>query len=112
MKNFIDSCTSCHIDAVAMHWYDQAWNTGYFINYFTDAINAFAPRKIWITEFRGSGTAAEQVQFIKTVVPWLNKQSGIEKYAIFGNFEGAAADGNMVTNGKLNEVGIAYATAV
>lgn len=39
------------------------------------------------------------------------KQAGIERYAIFGLFEGAAADGNMITNGKLNEVGLAYAQA-
>lgn len=35
MKNFLKACTGCHIDAVAMHWYDAAWNTGYFTNYFT-----------------------------------------------------------------------------
>jgi hypothetical protein len=40
------------------------------------------------------------------------KQHFIERYAIFGLFEGKASDGNLVTNGKLNEVGIAYANAL
>lgn len=97
----------CHRNAL----YDAAWNTGYFFNYFNDAIKAFAPRPILITEFRGSGTVAEQVKFIKTVVPWLNNQTAIAKYAIFGAFDGPAAAGNMITGGKLNEVGIAYRDA-
>ncbi|KAK9898541.1 glycoside hydrolase family 128 protein [Cystobasidium minutum MCA 4210] len=112
MKNFIGNCTGCQIDAVALHWYDAAWNTGYFFNYLNDAIKAFAPRPIWLTEFRGSGTAAEQIKFIQTVVPWLEQQPGIERYALFGLFEGTAADGNMITNGVLNEVGVAYAKAL
>lgn len=52
MQNFLANCTSCQIDAVALvrvnhvsefptrtdrytaqHWYDAAWNTGYFFNY-------------------------------------------------------------------------------
>lgn len=35
----------------------------------------------------------------------------IERYAIFGNYEGKAAEGDMITDGKLNEVGIAYRDA-
>lgn len=110
MKDFLAACTGCHIDAVAMHWYDQAWNVGYFKNYFTDAMTTFK-KPIWITEFAGSGTAAERITFIKTVVPWLNAQAGIERYAIFGNFEGSAASGNLITNGVLNDVGKAYKAA-
>lgn len=40
-----------------------------------------------------------------------NNQTAIEKYAIFGAFDGPAAAGNMITSGKLNEVGIAYRDA-
>jgi len=111
LKNFIDKCTGCHIDAVALHWYDSATNIAYFQNYLKDAAKTFSPRPIWLTEFRGAGTAAQQISFIDTVVPWMEKQSFIERYAIFGLFEGKAAEGNLVTNGKLNEVGVAYANA-
>lgn len=111
LKSFIDKCTGCHIDAVALHWYDSATNIGYFTNYLNDAAKMFSPRPIWLTEFRGSGTVAQQVSFINTVVPWMEKQSFIERYAIFGLFEGKADEGLMVTNGKLNEVGLAYANA-
>lgn len=41
-----------------------------------------------------------------------NKQAGIERYAIFGNYDGKADAGNMITGGKLNEVGIAYRDAI
>ena len=40
-----------------------------------------------------------------------NNQTAIAKYAIFGAFDGPAAAGNMITGGKLNEVGIAYRDA-
>ncbi|KAL7005699.1 hypothetical protein EMMF5_004781 [Cystobasidiomycetes sp. EMM_F5] len=111
LKNFLNQCTGCTVDAVAMHWYDSATNLGYFTGYLSDAIKTFSPRKIWLTEFRGSGTAAQQVTFINSVVPWMNNQTGIERYALFGLFEGAADKGLMVTNGALNSVGQAYLKA-
>lgn len=40
-------------------------------SYLTDAINMFPGKKVWLTEFAGSGTAAERATFFKTVVPWL-----------------------------------------
>ena len=37
MKKFIDGCTGCKIDFVAVHWYDQWWNTVYFKNHIEQA---------------------------------------------------------------------------
>lgn len=65
MHEFIGNCTSCHIDGIAMHWYDSATNLGYFENYFTDAHNTFK-LPIWVTEFAGYGTEADQESFLKT----------------------------------------------
>lgn len=111
MTSFLQQCTGCHIDGVAMHWYDAAWNTGYFTNYFTDAYASFK-KPLWITEvrfyivdtlpssirwhslgladlclfvqFAGAGSVAEQQTFLKTVLPWMEQQSFIERYAAFG----------------------------
>ncbi|SCV70125.1 BQ2448_1519 [Microbotryum intermedium] len=41
MTEFLGNCTRCNIDAIALHWYDAAWNTGYFFNYLTDAHKRF-----------------------------------------------------------------------
>lgn len=46
-------------DAVQAHWYDSASNTAYFESYmekFHDTLKL----PMWITEFGGSGTDAEQ----------------------------------------------------
>lgn len=38
-------------------------------------------KPIWLTEFAGSGTVAEQQAFFATVLPWMEKQLFIERYA-------------------------------
>lgn len=39
---------------------------------------------IWITEFAGSGTTEQQQSFFKYVLPWMETQNFIERYAGFG----------------------------
>ena len=149
MKSFLTACTGCHIDAVAMHWYDAAWNTGYFTNYFTGetALSDFASflAYSWLSQTLSSPSRPSQsgspsseglallrskssssrLSFLGCAsLPFFprrcspakpslcrNKQPKIERYAIFGNYEGAAAEGNLITNGRLNEVGTAYRDA-
>lgn len=38
MDQFLGNCSTCTIDAIALHWYDSATNTGYINAYFDDAI--------------------------------------------------------------------------
>jgi len=103
LQQFVELCNNCTIDGHAMHWYDQASNIDYFKNYFTDAQNTFkAP--IIISEFAGSGTVDEQVQFFNTVCPWLESQSGIIGYAAFGLSDSQP----FVQNGGLTQLGQAY----
>jgi hypothetical protein len=42
-------------------------------NYLADAYNTLQ-KPIWLTEFAGSGTVAEQQTFLKYVIPWMEKQ--------------------------------------
>jgi hypothetical protein len=58
-------------------------NIGYFENYFTDAAKTFG-LPIWVTEFAGYGDVPTQKSFLQTVVPWLDAQPFIERYAAFG----------------------------
>ncbi|SCZ90577.1 BZ3500_MvSof-1268-A1-R1_Chr9g10885 [Microbotryum saponariae] len=107
MADFLDNCTRCHIDAIALHWYDAAWNTGYFFNYLTDAHKKFN-KPIWLTEFAGSGTTAEQQAFLKKVIPWLEKTPWIQRYAGFGAFAGQYVN----ANGGLTAIGDTYMRTV
>lgn len=63
--------------------YDAAWNTGYFTNYLSSTYAEFGI-PIWLTEFAGSGTVAEQQTFFKYYLPWLEAQPFIFRYAAFG----------------------------
>jgi hypothetical protein len=43
-------------------------------------------KPIWITEYQCYGTDAEQAAFLQTVIPWLDAQSYVARYAYFGIF--------------------------
>ncbi|KPV73022.1 glycoside hydrolase family 128 protein [Rhodotorula graminis WP1] len=104
---FFDACPTCleETDAIALHWYDAAWNTGYFTNYLQEAHTRFG-KPIWLTEFAGSGTVAEQQAFFATVLPWMEKQPWIERYAGFGDFVGTYVN----SDASLTALGEAYSS--
>ncbi|GAA5924930.1 hypothetical protein JCM1841_005371 [Sporobolomyces salmonicolor] len=95
-----------HVDAIALHWYDSATNIDYFTNYLTDAYDAFG-LPIWLTEFAGSGTVAEQQEFFETVIPWMEDHVQVERYAAFGDFTGTF----VAPDGSLTDLGATYSAA-
>ncbi|KAL8291625.1 hypothetical protein RQP46_001883 [Phenoliferia psychrophenolica] len=109
LQQFIGNCSSCQIDAVALHWYDVTSNTAYFQTYLTEAY-AILKKPIWLTEFMGTGSAADQVTFIKAVVPWLEEQTFIERYAAFGDFASNSVAVFVDSSNNLNALGTAYST--
>ncbi|GAA5905916.1 hypothetical protein JCM6882_009069 [Rhodosporidiobolus microsporus] len=104
LERFRDACPECwaQIDAVALHWYDASWNYSYFYDYMYSA-NARLGKKLWLTEFAGSGTSAEQQSFLGNVIPWLESIDFIERYAGFGAFVGnyVNADGSLTPLGQV-----------
>lgn len=104
LDKFMSACSGCTIDAVAIHIYDSATNVDYFKSYITGAYNRYK-KPIWVTEFAGSGTTAQQQQFIKTMTAWLDSQSFVHRYAYFADIEGS-----LVSGGSLTAIGKAYAS--
>jgi hypothetical protein len=96
LSNFVTQCTGCTIDACAIHWYDSATNVAYFQAYIPQAFTACGNKPIWITEFGASGTEAEIVTFLQTVLPWLDSLDYVERYAYF--YDGASTDGTYLVN--------------
>ncbi|GAA6012138.1 hypothetical protein JCM10207_005145 [Rhodosporidiobolus poonsookiae] len=107
MLEFLDSCSDCHIDAIALHWYEAASNTDYFTSYLEDACNQLQ-KPIWLTEFMGTGSANDQKTFIEFAVPWLEQQDFIERYAAFGDFSDNDIANFVDSSGILNDLGTAY----
>lgn len=105
LKSFFDACAGkCKVDFLTIHWYDSATNVESFKKHVTDSISFGKQRginKVWVTEFQGTGDDNAQASFLKQVLPWLDQNEGVERYAYF------RAD-DLVKNGQLSPVGQAY----
>jgi Glycosyl hydrolase catalytic core len=105
LSSFISACEGCQIDFVAVHWYDSATNVEYFKNYLQQVYMATG-RPVWLTEFGASGSADEIEAFLETVIPWLDSQEFIQRYAYF-----MATDGLLNSGTGLSRYGTTYANA-
>lgn len=85
LQEFYGNCTACRIDFQPVHWYDEAWNMYWFQEFITEA-NTISGKTIWLTEFEGFGTDAEQAVFLQNVMPWLDDCEWIGGYSYFGVF--------------------------
>lgn len=87
MKSFLGACQGCRIDAIAIHsYYCELADIQRLVN----AYRGFG-KPIWLTEFacavQGKDVSMQgQIQFMKNVVPWLEQEPAIEKYAWFSFF--------------------------
>jgi len=118
MRSFIDACQGCRIDAIAIHSYDCDLPS---IQRLVDAYRSFG-RPIWLTEFAcavpGRDVSMQpQIQFMNQVVPWLEQEGVIEKYAWFSFFTYEWSypitspnpdNGLVYGDGQLSELGRAY----
>lgn len=109
---FLGNCTGCHFDFAAIHWYQDCEPAGgesgaaWFQGNVTEAYNTLN-LPVWITEFECYGSEEQQIGFLQKVLPWLDEQSYVERYAYFGTFPEYLinADGT-----GLSELGQTYAT--
>lgn len=110
---FLGNCTGCHFDFAAIHYYQDCFpadgqsGADWFKGNVTDAYNTLQ-LPVWVTEFQCYGSEDQQVAFLQDVLPWMDAQSYVARYAYFGVFPdyllNSAGDG-------LSNLGMAYATA-
>jgi hypothetical protein len=109
MQNFLGACKTkgCTIDFVCIHWYNGG-TAADFKTYVQNAYTQSGNLPVWITEFQAPGDAAEQIAFLQEVIPWLDSQSFVEKYAYF-----MASDGILLSAGStLSTLGETFASYV
>ena len=110
LSSFLGSCGGCQVDFVPVHWYGcddgcpVANDIDAFKKFVTKAVAAAGGRPVWVTEFQRKGNGEEE--FVKSVVPWLDSQGGVERYAYF-----MVQEGSLVQGGRPSGVGQAYASA-
>ena len=109
MQNFFDKCAGqCKVDFLTFHWYDSANNVAYFKNYVEDVIEMAKKNgvnKVWLTEFAAAGSDDEVAKFLGEVLPWMDSNDAIERYAYFMCEEGKLVSGSAISD----PVGKAYA---
>lgn len=109
LKTFMDSCSDCDIGAISVHWYgDEPEDLKSFISKAVDFGNQYGIDEIWLTEFTlnsamngGDPTAA--AEFLKEVMPWLDSQPNVARYAYF-----MCAEGYLLNGGSLTPSGEVY----
>lgn len=113
MQYFLGNCTGCHFDFMPIHYYQDcdpsepgASGAAWFQSNVTDAYNTLG-LPIWITEFQCYGTEAQQIAFLQQVLPWLDSQAYVSRYAYFGVFPNYLVD---AAGTGLSDLGLAYAT--
>lgn len=100
LKSFMSLCTDCKIDAVAIHWYDSSSNVDYFKSHIQDA-HTQSGLPVYVTEF-GTTDGNDQA-FLASVLPWLDSQDYVQKYAYF-----MASDGKLISGTSLSAAGNTY----
>jgi hypothetical protein len=106
LRSFLDNCRNCQIDFIPIHWYGHANEAGAFLNHINDAAGVAGGRKLWITEFGfNGGSAEEQVNFMRQVLPQLDRDARVERYA----FHKANKPQMFNNDGSLSLVGYNYA---
>jgi hypothetical protein len=106
LKNFLSGCLSCTIDFVAIHWYNGG-DAGAFKDYVVQAHEDGGCRPVWITEFQGPGSEEEEITFLEEVLPWLDSQDYVHRYAYF-----MASEGSLISGRVLSRVGETFASFV
>jgi Glycosyl hydrolase catalytic core len=99
LSSFFDACAGrCVVDFVNIHWYGSADGVSDFQLYLSNASALAAEngvKTLWITELRGNGEIDRQLQFLNSVLPWLDEQGNVARYAWFMC---ATSDGNLISD--------------
>ncbi|KFZ11290.1 hypothetical protein V502_07624 [Pseudogymnoascus sp. VKM F-4520 (FW-2644)] len=105
-QSFMAACDGCTVDFIPLHWYDAASNVVGFKQHISDMNDVAGGRKLWITEFGASGSTEEQEEFLRQVIPWLDGQDYVERYAYF------YADGVLTQNNAVSALGNVFMSFV
>jgi hypothetical protein len=110
MNTFLQSCTDCGISDLAVHWYG---NSAEEFKTFVNQAISFASEKglesVWITEFAlnndisTGASSSESEQFLSEVLPWLDSQPMVARYAYF-----MCANNYLISGSGLTSAGNIY----
>lgn len=106
MQKWLQACNgACKPNVMAIHYYSSGPATEFFdyVNNATQFASDNGMTSTWITEFQYTGAPAEQIVFLQQVIPWLNKNPAVGRYAYF-----FTSNGYLLSDHDLSSVGKAY----
>lgn len=112
-ESFISACSDCGVSVLAVHWYgDSVSELQSFITEAISTASTYNIAEVWLTEWAlssdegGISDLATAASFVQEAGAWLDEQSALTRYSYF-----YVADGYLLTDGAVNSVGEAYASA-
>lgn len=114
LKQFMAGCEEkgCKISFVAVHWVWSA-TPAERVEDFKDTVNnatAIANGKpVWVDNFQASGTNEEQQQWLSQVLPWLESNDAVERYAYVSPSRNTGT-GFLNADGSMSSLGEFYAS--
>lgn len=112
-ESFITECSDCGVSVLAVHWYGNSVSE--LQSFITEAISTASKHgipEVWLTEWAlssdegGISDLATAASFVKEAGAWLDQQAALTRYSYF-----YVANGYLLTDGVVNSVGAAYASA-
>ncbi|KAL4895433.1 hypothetical protein BDV59DRAFT_200078 [Aspergillus ambiguus] len=110
MRTFMDSCTDCGMSVLGVHWYgDSAEEFETFVNQAIAFATEYSLESVWVTEFAlnsdlaNGASSQESADFLSQVLPWLDGQDMIGRYAYY-----MCADPYLISGTGLTTAGMAY----
>ena len=114
LSEFLDACDllGCKIGFIAIHWFYTASPLQQQADSFEAVVNnatALAKGKpVWVDNFQATGTNEEQQAFLADVVPWLEANDAIERYA-YVTTDRTTGTGFLNADGTISSLGTFYA---
>lgn len=100
LKSFMDGCSDCNIGGLAVHWYGtDPEDLKDFVSQAIDLGNQYGISEIWLSEFAltsaiNGGGGSQSVDFLQQVLPWLDSQPNLARYAYFMCSDGYLLSGS------------------
>ena len=112
LSQFMDACDNlgCKIGFVAIHWFYKATpgNEQGFKNVVNNVTNIANGKPVWVDNFRADGTNEAQQAFLGDIVPWLEANSAVERYA-YVSPDRSSGTGFLNSDGSISSLGTYYA---
>ena len=112
LSQFLDLCDAagCSISFVCVHWIWSASEDHIqdFKNVVTKAIKIAKGKPVWVDNFQANGSNAEQQNFLNGVLPWLEANPDVERYAYVSPAR-STGTGFLNADGSISSLGEFYA---